>query len=210
MFSSPWHVWKLTYGCHYLLCLRPTFHKIYKNKSSAGFQAVPYVVALLSALLLLYYAILKTNAILIVTINSIGCLIEVIYLIMYIVYAPRKQKVKWNRNPHLLFRDHATVNKRSSLQILTMLLILIADGGGLGLTIVVSTFIVKGSNRVHAVGLICAIFNIAVFASPLSIMVLSCSYKSLYTFSNKLIIFYKDVKLWHELHYRGGSWKQRV
>ncbi|XP_020224475.1 bidirectional sugar transporter SWEET9 [Cajanus cajan] len=124
----------------------PTFYTIYKNKSSEGFQSIPYVVALLSALLLLYYGFIKTNATLIITINCIGCAIEVSYLTMYIIYAPKKQKIS------------------------TMVLILICDVGGFGLTMLISTFAVKGINRVHAVGWICAIFNIAVFAAPLSIM----------------------------------------
>ncbi|KAK7295775.1 hypothetical protein RJT34_18687 [Clitoria ternatea] len=124
----------------------PTFYKIFKNKSSEGFQSIPYVVALLSAFLLLYYGFLKTNAILIITINCIGCVIEVSYLTMYIIYAPKKQKIS------------------------TLAMILIADIGGFSLTMLISTFAVKGVNRVRAVGLICAIFNIAVFAAPLSIM----------------------------------------
>ncbi|KAG5093167.1 hypothetical protein JHK82_051945 [Glycine max] len=124
----------------------PTFYTIYKNKSSEGFQSIPYVVALLSALLLLYYGFIKTNATLIITINCIGCVIEVSYLAMYIIYAPRKQKIS------------------------TLVMILIADIGGFGLTMLITTFAVKGINRVHAVGWICAIFNIAVFAAPLSIM----------------------------------------
>jgi len=41
------------------------------------------------------------------------------------------------------------------------------------MTMIITFFVVKSSFRVHAVGLICAIFNIAVFAAPLSIMVLS-------------------------------------
>ncbi|XP_061338349.1 bidirectional sugar transporter SWEET9-like [Gastrolobium bilobum] len=124
----------------------PTFYTIFKNKSSEGFQSIPYVVALLSALLLLYYGFLKAHAILIITINSIGCVIEVAYLLMYITYAPKKQKVS------------------------TLAMILIADVGGFGLTMIITTFVVKGSARVHAVGWVCAIFNIAVFAAPLSIM----------------------------------------
>ncbi|XP_020975765.1 bidirectional sugar transporter NEC1-like [Arachis ipaensis] len=138
----------------------PTFYTIYKNKSSEGFQSIPYVVALLSAMLLLYYGYLKTNAILIITINCIGCVIEVAYLLMYIIYAPRKHKIS------------------------TLWMMLGADVGGLGITMIITTFIVRGDKRVHAVGWICAIFNIAVFAAPLSIMV------TLYTYFHiQLLIF---------------------
>lgn len=51
-------------------------------------------------------------------------------------------------------------------------MILIADIGGLALTmLIIITFAVKAINRVHAVGWICAISSIAVFAAPLSKMV---------------------------------------
>lgn len=73
--------------------LRPTFLIIYKKKSSEGYHSIPYVIALSSAMLLLYYGLLKSNAVLIITINSIGCVIEVIYLMLYLIYAPQKQKV---------------------------------------------------------------------------------------------------------------------
>lgn len=75
------------------LSIRPTYYTIYKNKSSEGFQSIPYVVALLSAMLLLYYGVLKTNASLIISINAFGIAIELAYLIFYITYAPKKEKV---------------------------------------------------------------------------------------------------------------------
>ncbi|KAI8529251.1 hypothetical protein RHMOL_Rhmol12G0210700 [Rhododendron molle] len=71
----------------------PTFYKIYQKKSTEGFQSVPYVVALFSAMLLMYYAFLKDNdGILIITINSFGCLVETIYIVVYLFYAPKKTK----------------------------------------------------------------------------------------------------------------------
>ncbi|CAN1228015.1 Bidirectional sugar transporter NEC1 [Linum grandiflorum] len=70
---------------------RPTFYKIYKKKSSQGFHSIPYVTALMSAMLLLYYGFLKTNATLIITINAIGITIELVYLSVYLFYSPSRE-----------------------------------------------------------------------------------------------------------------------
>ncbi|KAL6146884.1 hypothetical protein ACLB2K_057561 [Fragaria x ananassa] len=123
----------------------PTFYRIYKKKSSEGFQSIPYVVALLSAMLLLYYGVIKTNAILIISINAFGIVIEVAYLIFYLTYAPKEQR------------------------IFTLNLILLVNVA-FGLTLAATIFLLSGTKRVAAVGWICAVFNIAVFAAPLSIM----------------------------------------
>jgi solute carrier family 50 (sugar transporter) len=73
---------------------RPTFYRIYKNKSTQGFQSVPYVVSLFSAMLWIYYALIKSDECLLITINSAGCFIETIYIVVYLVYAPKKAKVR--------------------------------------------------------------------------------------------------------------------
>ncbi|KAL7143620.1 hypothetical protein ABFS83_08G204400 [Erythranthe nasuta] len=124
----------------------PTFYTIWKQKSSNGFQSIPYSVAFFSASLLLYYAFLKTNAYMIVSINGIGCVVEAIYLLIYLMYAPKKSK------------------------IFTVRLIVFLNIGGLGLMTAVSLLAFKGPKRVSFVGWVCAIVNIAVFAAPLSIM----------------------------------------
>nr|XP_027067497.1 bidirectional sugar transporter NEC1-like [Coffea arabica] len=124
----------------------PTFYTIYKKKTSEGFQSIPYVVALFSASLLLYYAFLKTNALLIVTINAIGCIIEIIYLSMYVLYAPKTSKM------------------------FTLKLLGFFNIGCLGVIVAVSLALAKGAKRVSLVGWFCAVINLAVFAAPLSIM----------------------------------------
>lgn len=75
---------------------RPTFYKIYKKKSAEGYQPLPYVVALFSAMLWIYYALLKTKATFLITINSFGCVIETIYILLFLYYAPRKSRVSSN------------------------------------------------------------------------------------------------------------------
>nr|XP_043620151.1 bidirectional sugar transporter NEC1-like [Erigeron canadensis] len=124
----------------------PTFYKIYRKKSSEGYQAIPYMVALFSAALLLYYAFLKTNAYMIISINGFGCFIELIYLAVYLFYAPKTSKIS------------------------TIKYISIFNVGGLGTVMILSMLFVKGQERVELVGWTCAVINLAVFAAPLSIM----------------------------------------
>lgn len=74
---------------------RPTFCQIYKKKSTEGFQSVPYVVALFSSMLWIYYALVKKEAsLLLITVNSFGIVIESIYLGIFLVYAPNKIRVR--------------------------------------------------------------------------------------------------------------------
>ncbi|KAK8542938.1 hypothetical protein V6N13_136513 [Hibiscus sabdariffa] len=79
----------------FLVFLAPvqTFYKIYKKKTVEGYQSIPYMLALSIAMLLLYYGRLKTNANLILGTSSFGCVIEVIYLLSYIIYAPKRDKL---------------------------------------------------------------------------------------------------------------------
>ncbi|XP_022938313.1 bidirectional sugar transporter SWEET9-like [Cucurbita moschata] len=124
----------------------PTFWTIYKKKTSEGFHSIPYVVALMSAMLLLYYAVLKTNAILLISINSFGCVIELFYIALYLFYAPKRQK------------------------IFTLKMLVMFNLGSYGVMVGGTMLIFHGNKRTDAVGWICAAFNLAVFASPLSIM----------------------------------------
>ncbi|XP_062018744.1 bidirectional sugar transporter SWEET14-like isoform X2 [Rosa rugosa] len=70
----------------------PTFYWIFKKKSTQGFPSIPYSVSLFSAMLTLYYAFVKTNCLLLITINSIGCFIETVYLVVFMIYATPKSR----------------------------------------------------------------------------------------------------------------------
>ncbi|XP_002270131.1 bidirectional sugar transporter SWEET14 [Vitis vinifera] len=133
----------------------PTFYRIYKRKSTEGFQSIPYSVALFSAMLLLYYAFLKTdNQIMLITINSVGTCIEATYLLVYMIYAPRTAK------------------------IYTAKLLLLFNTGVYGAIVLSTFFLSKGHRRAKIVGWVCAAFSLCVFAAPLSIMRLVIRTKS--------------------------------
>ncbi|CAL5190953.1 unnamed protein product [Lathyrus oleraceus] len=132
----------------FLVFLAPisTFYRIYKKKSTEGFQSLPYLVALFSSMLWLYYALLKKDAFLLITINSFGCVVETIYILLYIIYAPRDA-----RN-------------------LTLKLLSAMNVGSFALILLVANYAVHGSVRVQVLGWICVSLSVSVFAAPLSIV----------------------------------------
>ncbi|PHU13547.1 Bidirectional sugar transporter SWEET14 [Capsicum chinense] len=124
----------------------PTFYTIYKKKTAEGYQSIPYVIALFSSMLWIYYAFLKTNVTLLITINSFGIFIETIYVGLYLFYAPKKARVQTGK----------------------MLLLTVV--GGFGAIVLVTQFLFKGVVRGQVVGWICLIFALSVFVAPLGIV----------------------------------------
>ncbi|KAG6632796.1 hypothetical protein CIPAW_12G003100, partial [Carya illinoinensis] len=124
----------------------PTFLRVCKKKSTDGFQSLPYVLALFSSMLWLYYASLKPDEILLITINSVGCVVETIYVALYIIYAPKQARM------------------------LTLMLLLLLNFGGFCVILLLSRFLAEGPNRVRVLGWVCVALSISVFAAPLSIM----------------------------------------
>ncbi|KAJ4849732.1 hypothetical protein Tsubulata_016115 [Turnera subulata] len=87
------------------------------------------------------------SAYVIIGINSIGLVMEATYIIFYLVYAPRKEKM------------------------FTLRLVTFFNIGGYSLVALATNFLAKDHhNRVRLLGTICAAFNLAEFAAPLAIM----------------------------------------
>ncbi|CAN7072790.1 unnamed protein product [Brassica oleracea var. botrytis] len=124
----------------------PTFYRVWKKKTTEGFQSLPYVVALFSATLWLYYATQKKDVFLLVTINSFGCFIETIYISIFLAFAPKKARM------------------------LTVKLLLLMNFGGFCLILLLCQFLAKGITRAKIIGGICVGFSVCVFAAPLSII----------------------------------------
>ncbi|XP_058744645.1 bidirectional sugar transporter N3-like [Vicia villosa] len=124
----------------------PTFYRIWQVKSTAGFQSLPYLVALFSSMLWLYYGLLKTNATFLITINAFGCVVEAIYIILYTIYATKNARI-------LTMKIFMGMNVVSSVLI-----------------VLIIQFALQGSLRVTVLGWVCTTFSICVFAAPLTIV----------------------------------------
>ncbi|XP_068304899.1 bidirectional sugar transporter SWEET10-like [Pyrus communis] len=128
----------------------PTFYTIYKKKTTEGFQALPYVIGLLSSMLYIYYALLKEelkyDANLLITINSVGGVIETLYISLFLFYAPKKARIS---TATLLF----------SLNCFSY-----------GVMVVLTRFLATGEMRIKIVGWICLVFSLSVFVAPLGVL----------------------------------------
>ncbi|KFK26707.1 hypothetical protein AALP_AA8G282900 [Arabis alpina] len=132
----------------FFVCLAPipTFVRIYKRKSSEGYQSIPYVIALFSAMLWIYYALVRKHAVLLITINTFCCVIQIFYISFYLFYAPKKEKT------------------------LTVKFVLFVDVFAFGLIFLLTYFLTHGIKRVQVLGYICMVFALCVFVAPLGII----------------------------------------
>ncbi|KAG4202805.1 hypothetical protein ERO13_A05G359700v2 [Gossypium hirsutum] len=124
----------------------PTFFRIYKNKAVEEFQPYPYLCTVLNCIFWMFYGlpIVKKDNILVLTINSVGLVIELLYLTVYVVYAnDRKKRL---RVAHILLAEAA----------LTVAIVLIA-------------MLCFDKHRSLFVGIIADVFNIIMYAAPLGI-----------------------------------------
>nr|AMQ35580.1 SWEET transporter protein 2b [Solanum tuberosum] len=74
----------------------PTFRRIIRNKSTEQFSGLPYIYALLNCLICLWYGtpIVSPGIILVFTVNSVGAVFQLAYILIFIVYAERTKKLK--------------------------------------------------------------------------------------------------------------------
>ncbi|KAK8595289.1 hypothetical protein V6N13_123169 [Hibiscus sabdariffa] len=114
------------------LCPVWTFWKIIKQGSTEDFESIPYVCTLLNSSLWTYYGITRPGAYLVATVNGFGILAEAVYVVLFLIYAPRKMRVK------------------------TGILVGILDVGFLGAAVLVTRLALEGETRIDAIGFMCA------------------------------------------------------
>ncbi|XP_057993045.1 bidirectional sugar transporter SWEET4-like [Hevea brasiliensis] len=125
----------------------PTFVEILKSKSVGEFKPDTYLATILNCFLWSFYGLPVVHRdTLLMSINNIGIAMEAVYVIIFFIHAQRSGRVK--------------VLKWISIELVFLA------------TLVTSTlkFIDTHEQRSKIVGIICLIFNIVMYASPLSIM----------------------------------------
>ncbi|XP_022156697.1 bidirectional sugar transporter SWEET4-like [Momordica charantia] len=126
----------------------PTFYKIIKNKTVEEFKPDPYIATVLNCMFWIFYGMpfVHPDSVLVVTINGIGLVIELAYLAIFVFYADNKGRKKVG----------------VCLLIEVIFVVIIA---------VITMLVLHGTkNRSLMVGIICDVFNIMMYVSPLTIM----------------------------------------
>ncbi|KAI7751489.1 hypothetical protein M8C21_022563, partial [Ambrosia artemisiifolia] len=124
-----------------------TFQRIINNSSTEQFSGVPYPMTLLNCLLSAWYGLpfVSENNGLVTVINGVGVVIESLYVMVFVMYAPKKEKRK----------------------VVWLVVFDVVVFGTVGL---VSVFGLVGNARRWFCGLAASVFSVVMYASPLSIM----------------------------------------
>ncbi|KAK1390324.1 Bidirectional sugar transporter SWEET [Heracleum sosnowskyi] len=127
----------------------PTFIRIVKNKAVEGFKPDPYLAAIINCLFWVLYGtpFVHPGNILVVTINGVGFVIELVYLLIFLLYSNDNKQRKY-------------VGGIILLEFVVFILV-----SGLVLGIVPSI-----SKRSTIIGIICILFNILMYGSPLTVI----------------------------------------
>lgn len=126
----------------------PTFIQIFKKGSVEQYSPAPYLATLINCGLWVLYGLpmVHPNSILVVTINGVGSVIELVYLLLFLRYSDRRKKLR-------------------------VLLIMLAECIILAvLALLVLTLAHTTKVRSTTVGSIAMLGNIMMYASPLAIM----------------------------------------
>ncbi|KAK1592658.1 hypothetical protein Q3G72_028398 [Acer saccharum] len=108
------------------------------------------------------------------TVNGFGILVEAVYISLFLIYSPSRQ-----------------------IRITTSVLVGIMDVGFLSAAILVTQLVLEGEVRIYAIGLMGAVLNIIMYASPLSAMKTVVTTKS---------VEYMPFLLSFFLFLNGGIW----
>lgn len=124
-----------------------TFKRVIQKRSTEEFSGIPYVMTLLNCLLSTWYGLpfISPNNILVSIINGTGAGLEAVYVLIFLIYAPKREKAKISGLLSVVLAIFTTVA-------------------------LVSLLALRHNARKLLCGFAAAIFSIIMYGSPLSIM----------------------------------------
>ncbi|KAJ1416480.1 SWEET sugar transporter [Sesbania bispinosa] len=126
----------------------PTFYGIIKKKAVEGLKPDPYVATVLNCAFWVFYGLpfVHPHSILVLTINAIGLVFEFVYLTIFYIYATNKGR------------------KKVVLYLLIEVIFFAA-------VVLITMLVLHDTHRRSlVVGVLCDIFNVGMYISPLTIM----------------------------------------
>ncbi|PKA49310.1 Bidirectional sugar transporter SWEET6b [Apostasia shenzhenica] len=130
--------------------------KIRKKKAVEQYSPIPYLTAVLNCAFWVLYGLpfVHPNSLLVVTINGTGLILELIYLALFFIYSSNELKMK-------------------------VLKVLISELASIAvIAVMVLTTTHTHNKRTLIVGVLCIVFSICLYVSPLSVMKLVIETKS--------------------------------
>ncbi|KAG9140696.1 hypothetical protein Leryth_006895 [Lithospermum erythrorhizon] len=126
----------------------PTLWRILKKKSSEEFHPYPYIAGVMNCSFWVLYGlpIIHPDSTLVITINSVGLVMELSYLAIFFIYTHKKYRIY-------------------IVGLLVAVIILLAI-----VAVLTLQFCHTYESRSMVVGIICVVFGVIMYASPLSIM----------------------------------------
>nr|WME85013.1 transporter SWEET7 [Impatiens uliginosa] len=134
----------------------PTFIKIYKKKTVEQYSPVPYIATIGNCALWVLYGLpdVTPGSTLVISINGAGFVIQLVYLLIFICYSDKKRRLR-------------------IVAVILSELVLVA-----GLALLVLNLGHTRKLRSRIIGSICIFANVLMYASPLSVMRMVVSTKS--------------------------------
>ncbi|XP_050375848.1 bidirectional sugar transporter SWEET4-like [Argentina anserina] len=134
----------------------PTFVQIWKKGSVEQYSPVPYLATLINCMVWTLYGlpIVHPDSTLVWTINGLGTIIEVVYIILFLIFSDKKKRL---------------------IVVLVVAVEIIFIGV---LTLLVLTLAHTHTKRSLIVGIISIAFNIMMYAAPMTVMKMVITTKS--------------------------------
>lgn len=64
-----------------------------KKRSTESYNGIPYTCTLLNTCLWSFYGLLKPGGLLLVTVNGVGTILQIIFVTLFLIFAPKDKKV---------------------------------------------------------------------------------------------------------------------